>query len=131
MDGHRLPGRSWRRIQGRQFRVIDSCGFPKDGYYFYQSQWSEKPVLYLFPHWNWKGHEGVSLPLTCYTNCDSVELFLNGRSIGVKGYTFPRYGMQGRYGQYASAPPGAVRTTTISTPPGMCLTSPALSRRSG
>jgi beta-galactosidase len=97
--------------RGSSSGVIDSCGLPKDGYYFYQSQWSEKPVLYLFPHWNWKGHEGVSLPLTCYTNCDSVELFLNGRSIGVKGYAFPRYGMQGRYGQYAPAPPGAVRTT--------------------
>jgi beta-galactosidase len=44
-------------------------------------------------------------------NCDSVELFLNGRSVGVKGYTFPRYGMQGRYGQYAPTPPGAARTT--------------------
>jgi beta-galactosidase len=92
--------------------VIDSCGFPKDGYYFYQSQWTEKPVLHLFPHWNWKGREGQFLPVVCYTNCDSVELFLNGKSIGVKGYTFPRYGMQGRYGQYAPAAPGTARTTS-------------------
>jgi beta-galactosidase len=91
--------------------VIDSCGFPKDGYYFYQSQWTEKPVLHLSPHWNWKGREGMFLPVSCYTNCDSVELFLNGRSVGVKGYAFPRYGMQGRYGQSAPVPPGAVRTT--------------------
>jgi beta-galactosidase len=67
--------------------------------------------LQLFPHWNWKGREGTFLPVTCYTNCDSVELFLNGRSVGTKGYAFPRYGMQGRYGQYAPAPAGAVRTT--------------------
>ena len=68
---------------------IDSCGFPKDGYYFYQSQWTEKPMLHLFPHWNWKGREGQFLPVTCYTNCDNVELFLNGKSVGVKGYAFP------------------------------------------
>ncbi|MGC9948097.1 MAG: glycoside hydrolase family 2 TIM barrel-domain containing protein [Bryobacteraceae bacterium] len=105
-------GEAFGASRGSSSGVIDSCGFPKDGYYFYQSQWSEKPVLHLFPHWNWKGREGVFVPVTCYTNCDSVELFLNGRSIGVKGYTFPRYGMQGRYGQYAPAPPGAVRTTS-------------------
>ena len=97
--------------RGATAGVIDSCGFPKDGYYFYQGQWTEKPVLRLFPHWNWKGHEGTFLPVTCYTNCDSVELFLNGKSVGVKGYVFPRYGMQGRYGQYAPAPPGGARTT--------------------
>ena len=97
--------------RGATAGVIDSCGFPKDGYYFYQSQWTEKPVLHLFPHWNWKGREGQFVPVTCYTNCDSVELFLNGKSVGVKGYNFPRYGMQGRYGQYAPAPQGAARTT--------------------
>ncbi len=91
--------------------VIDSCGFPKDGYYFYQSQWTEKPVLHLFPHWNWKGREGQVLPVYCYTNCDAVELFLNGKSLGSKGFAFPRYGMQGRYGNSAPPPPGAVRTT--------------------
>lgn len=80
--------------------VIDTCGFPKDGYYFYQSQWTEKPVLHLFPHWTWKGHEGEFLPVLCYTNCDTVELFLNGKSVGLKGYAFPRPGMEQRYGTY-------------------------------
>jgi beta-galactosidase len=80
--------------------VIDTCGFPKDGYYFYQSQWTDKPVLHLFPHWNWKGHEGEFLPVVCYTNCDTVELFLNGKSVGLKGYAFPRPGMEQRYGTY-------------------------------
>ena len=61
--------------RGSSSGVIDSCGLPKDGYYFYQSQWSEKPVLYLFPHWNWKGREGVSLPVTYYTNCDASSCF--------------------------------------------------------
>jgi beta-galactosidase len=98
--------------RGSTSGVIDSCGFPKDGYYFYQSQWTEKPMLHLFPHWNWKGREGQFLPVACYTNCDSVELFVNGKSVGVKGYTFPRYGMQGRYGQYAPERQGGVRTTS-------------------
>ena len=98
--------------RGATSGVIDSCGFPKDGYYFYQSQWTEKPMLHLFPHWNWKGHEGQFLPVACYTNCDSVELFLNGKSVGVKGYTFPRYGMSGRYGQYAPGTQGGIRTTS-------------------
>ncbi|MGA9542886.1 MAG: sugar-binding domain-containing protein [Candidatus Sulfotelmatobacter sp.] len=78
--------------------VIDTCGFKKDGYFFYQSQWTDKPVLHLFPHWNWKGKEGQPVPVTCFTNCDTVELFLNGRSFGVKGYEFPRLGMEGRWG---------------------------------
>ena len=48
--------------------------------------------------WNWNGREGQFIPVTCYTNCDTVELFLNGKSVGLKGYAFPRYGMEDRYG---------------------------------
>jgi beta-galactosidase len=96
---------------GASAGCIDSCGFPKDGYYFYQSQWTAKPMLHLFPHWNWKGREGQFLNVTCYTNCDNVELFLNGRFVGVKGYAFPRYGMQGRYGQQGPQAMNGVRTT--------------------
>ncbi|MGD0778723.1 MAG: glycoside hydrolase family 2 TIM barrel-domain containing protein [Candidatus Solibacter sp.] len=88
----RWPGK------GSSAGVIDTCGFKKDGFYLYQSQWTERSVLHLFPHWNWKGKEGQFIPVTCYTNCDTVELFLNGRSIGAKGYAFPRYGMEERYG---------------------------------
>jgi beta-galactosidase len=90
--------------------VMDTCGIRKDGYYFYQSQWTAKPMIHVFPHWNWKGHEGQFIPVTCYTNCDTVELFLNGKSLGVKGYAFPRPGMIEKYGTY---PPRAmaVRTT--------------------
>jgi len=75
------------------FGVIDLCGFPKDGYYFYQSQWTTEPMLYLFPHWNWQGKEAQVIPVLCYTNCDSVELFVNGRSFGVKSYAFPMRGL--------------------------------------
>jgi beta-galactosidase len=92
----RWPGK------GASGGVIDTCGFKKDGFYFYQSQWTGKPVLHLFPHWNWKGKEGQFIPVTCYTNCDTVELFINGKSVGLKGYAFPRYGMEGRYGNYGA-----------------------------
>lgn len=44
--------------------VIDTCGFKKDGFYFYQSQWMKEPMLHLFPHWNWKGREGQIIPVT-------------------------------------------------------------------
>jgi beta-galactosidase len=92
--------------------VLDTCGFPKDGYYFYQSQWTAKPMVHLFPHWNWKGREGQFLTVACYTNCDNVELFLNGKSVGLKGYAFPRFGMQGRYGQNGPQAMNGVRTTS-------------------
>jgi len=75
--------------------VIDTCGFPKDGYYFYQSQWTREPMIHLAPHWNWAGQEGRVIPVICYTNCETVELFLNGRSLGTKCYQFPRPGMSG------------------------------------
>jgi beta-galactosidase len=89
---------------------LDTCGFPKDSYYFYQSIWTQKPMLHLATHWNWQGKEGQLIPVTCYTNCDTVELFLNGKSLGSKGYAFPRPGMVGRYGNY---PPRArARQTT-------------------
>lgn len=82
--------------------VLDTCGYPKDGYYFYQSLWTQSPVLHLFPHWNWQGREGQVLNVMCYTNCDTVELFLNAQSLGTKGYAFPRPGMMNKYGEYPS-----------------------------
>ena len=81
--------------------VMDLCGFPKDGYYFYQSQWTDSPVLHIFPHWNWAGHEGEVISVIAYTNCDSAELFLNGRSYGMKSYVFPQQGNAGSWNGYA------------------------------
>jgi beta-galactosidase len=57
-------------------------------------------MLHLLPHWNWKGREGQFIAVICYTNCDTVELFINGRSAGVQGYMFPRPGMEGKYGNF-------------------------------
>ena len=80
--------------------AIDLCGFPKDGYYFYQSQWTKKPMVHLFPHWNWVGHEGEVIPVIAYTNCDSVELFLNGKSFGIKSAIFPQQGNSGGWNKF-------------------------------
>lgn len=65
------------------FGIIDLAGFPKDVYYLYQSEWSNKQVLHLFPHWNWTA--GQNVDMWCYYNqADEVELFVNGKSQGVK-----------------------------------------------
>lgn len=74
---------AWPARSG-DFGVIDTCGFQKDIYYFYQSQWQDKPMLHILPHWNWEGMEGKPIFVWCYTNCDAVELFLNDRSLGVQ-----------------------------------------------
>ncbi|MEI6674426.1 MAG: glycoside hydrolase family 2 TIM barrel-domain containing protein, partial [Verrucomicrobiota bacterium] len=68
------------------FGIIDLAGFPKDRYYLYQSQWTDKPVVHLLPHWNWKGFEGKEIPVWCFTNAESVELILNGKSLGSKDF---------------------------------------------
>jgi len=64
------------------FGFMDICGFPKDGYYAYKAAWTNEPVVHIFPHWNWPGKDGDSIKVHCYTNCDEVELFLNGKKIG-------------------------------------------------
>jgi beta-galactosidase len=69
------------------FGVIDLAGFPKDGFYFYQSKWTKKPMVHILPHWNWPGKEGSKIDIWCYTNCESAELILNGKSLGIKTFT--------------------------------------------
>jgi beta-galactosidase len=64
------------------YGFMDICGFPKDSYYYYQAWWTDKPVLHLFPHWNWQGREGQEIPVWVHSNCQEVELFLNGVSQG-------------------------------------------------
>ncbi|WEK17679.1 MAG: beta-galactosidase GalB [Candidatus Pedobacter colombiensis] len=63
------------------FGIVDLAGFPKDAYYMYQSEWTNKPVLHLFPHWNWTAGKMVDV-WAYYNNADEVELFLNGKSLG-------------------------------------------------
>ncbi|MBN1302394.1 MAG: glycoside hydrolase family 2 protein [Melioribacteraceae bacterium] len=64
------------------FGIIDLAGFPKDAFYMYKSEWTDEPVLHVFPHWNWK--KGEEVDVWVYTSCDEVELFLNGNSLGIK-----------------------------------------------
>ena len=65
------------------FGIIDLAGQPKDVYYMYQSEWTDTPVLHLFPHWNWL--DGQQIDMWCYyNNADEVELFVNGKSQGVR-----------------------------------------------
>jgi len=66
------------------YGILDTCGFPKDTYYYYQSWWSAQTVLHLLPHWNWPGKEGQTIDVRCFSNCEEVELFLNGQSLGRK-----------------------------------------------
>lgn len=66
------------------FGIMDVCGFPKDIFYYLQSCWTTKPVLHLLPHWNWPGKEGQDIDVWAYSNCNEVELFLNGQSLGKK-----------------------------------------------
>ncbi|MCK4749506.1 MAG: DUF4982 domain-containing protein, partial [Bacteroidales bacterium] len=64
------------------FGIIDLCGIPKDRFYLYQSKWTDKEVLHLLPHWNWESGQNVSVH--CYTSFDRGELFLNGKSMGIR-----------------------------------------------
>ena len=66
------------------FGILDTCGFPKDNFYYYQARWTDAPVLHLFPHWNWAGREGQEIEVWCHTNLDRVELLLDGRSFGTR-----------------------------------------------
>jgi len=73
----------WPNINSH-FGIMDICGFPKNIYYYYQSWWSDKDVLHISPHWNWKGKEGQPIDVWINSNADNVELFLNGKSLGKK-----------------------------------------------
>jgi beta-galactosidase len=73
----------WPNISS-QYGVLDLCGFPKDTFYYYQSWWTSKPVLHVFPHWNWPGLEGQEIAVWVHSNMDRVELFCNGQSLGAK-----------------------------------------------
>ena len=64
------------------FGVLDVCGYPKDNFYYYRSWWTTNTVLHLLPHWNWAGKEGQEIRVDALSNCEEVELFLNGASIG-------------------------------------------------
>jgi beta-galactosidase len=65
-----------------EFGILDYCGFPKDEAYYLKSWWTDEPILHIFPHWNLQGHEGEEIDLWAYSNCDEVELIVNGKKLG-------------------------------------------------
>ena len=74
-----------RESRSSYFGIVDLTGVPKDRYYLYRSHWNTKDeTIHILPHWNWKGREGKSVPVYVYTSGDRAELFLNGRSLGIR-----------------------------------------------
>jgi len=67
-----------------EFGILDYCGFPKDEAWYLKAWWTDEPVLHIFPHWNLKGHEGEEVEVWAYSNCDEVELTVNGKKLGRK-----------------------------------------------
>lgn len=89
---------------GSQFGILDYCGFPKDEAFYLKSWWTDEPVLHILPHWNLQGHEGDSIDVWVYSNCDEVELTVNGKRLGRK--PMPR---NGHLSWKAVYQPGAVK----------------------
>lgn len=77
----------WPTINSH-FGIMDTCGFPKDIYYYYQAWWTTKLVVHILPHWNWKGDEGKEKDVWVYSNGDEVELLQDGKSLGRKKMPF-------------------------------------------
>lgn len=84
------PTPYWWPCISSHYGILDTCGFPKDAFYYYKSWWTTNTVLRVFPHWNWPGSEGRKISVWAYSNCRQVELFLNGGSLGKQ--TMPRNG---------------------------------------
>ena len=89
---------------GSQFGILDYCGFPKDEAWYLKSWWTNEPVLHILPHWNLQGHEGDSIDIWVYSNCDEVELTVNGKKLDRK--PMPR---NGHLSWKAVFQPGAVK----------------------
>ena len=85
----------WNKYPAKSsyFGIVDTCGFPKDIYFMYQSMWDSRPMIHMLPHWT---HESGNIDVWLYSNCASVELFLNGVSLGKKALS-----QRGTKNQYA------------------------------
>jgi len=69
---------------GSSFGILDYCGFYKDEAWYLKSWWTSEPVLHILPHWNLEGHEGETVSVWVYSNCDEVQLYANGKNLGRK-----------------------------------------------
>lgn len=91
---------------GSEFGILDYCGFPKDEAFYLKSWWTDTPTLHILPHWNLQGHEGESVDVWVYSNCDEVELSVNGKSMGKKA--MPK---DGHLSWEVTYQPGTVKAT--------------------
>ena len=84
----------WNKYPAKSsyFGIVDTCGFPKDIYFMYQSMWDSRPMIHILPHWT---HESGNIDVWLYSNCAAVELFLNGTSLGKK--TLSQRGTKNQY----------------------------------
>ena len=82
--GEPTPYNEGTPARSSYFGIVDLAGLKKDRFYLYQSKWSDQKVLHLLPHWNWEERLGQNVPVFCYTNYPKAELFVNGKSMGVK-----------------------------------------------
>ncbi len=103
------PTPYWWPSRSSFFGIVDLAGFPKDVYYMYKSEWTNEPVLHIFPHWNWKDGEPVDV-WAYYNQADEVELFLNGKSLGVRQKTDSTYHVSWR----VPFTPGTLRAVSRS-----------------
>lgn len=95
----------WNKYPAKSsyFGIVDTCGFPKDIYYMYQSMWDSRPMIHILPHWT---HEFGNIDVWLYSNCASVELFLNGTSLGKK--TLSQRGTKNQYAYTAAYAAGTL-----------------------
>ena len=95
----------WNKYPAKSsyFGIVDTCGFPKDIYYMYQSMWDSRPMIHILPHWT---HESGNIDVWLYSNCASVELFLNGKSLGKK--TLAQRGTKNQYAYTAAYAAGTI-----------------------
>src|SRR5439155_18690005 len=98
---------SWPAI-GSQFGVLDTCGFPKDDFFYYQAWWGDRPMVHLLPHWTWPGREGQEIDVRAFGRCDEIEVLLDGASLGHK--PVPRNGHVGWKVRYR---PGALEARCL------------------
>ena len=82
IDYHGEPNPLKYPATDSEFGILDYCGFPKDEAWYLKSWWTDEPTLHIFPHWNLQGHEGEEIELWAYSNCDEVELTVNGKNLG-------------------------------------------------
>ena len=82
--GEPTPYNEGTPAKSSYFGIVDLAGLKKDRFFLYQSNWTKKPMLHLLPHWNWEDRLADTIPVMCYTNYPKAELFVNGKSMGIK-----------------------------------------------